>query len=155
MISYGSEFIQRFDAELQFWQFLRGLHFDDLIVELIQNGGDAVVLRPARQVGQLPDRGLRDLSGTRGYGSGEPASPSVPGLGLAEQPCGTAKTDRGAGGHALPHQATTGPQDAGRAGGGGLAEGAFGDLRRGLQLQLLLLRRCDRPGQSHSKLTGP
>ena len=33
---YVSEFVQRFDAEPQFWQFLRGLLSDDLIVELIQ-----------------------------------------------------------------------------------------------------------------------
>ena len=38
---YVSEFVQRFDAEPQFWQFLRGLHSDDLIVELIQNDLDA------------------------------------------------------------------------------------------------------------------
>ena len=41
MTSYESEFIQRFDAEPQFWQFLRGLRPDDLIVELIQNDLDA------------------------------------------------------------------------------------------------------------------
>ena len=35
------EFVQRFDAEPQFWQFLSGLHADDLIVELIQNDLDA------------------------------------------------------------------------------------------------------------------
>ncbi|MCY3912591.1 MAG: hypothetical protein OXG43_05005 [Chloroflexi bacterium] len=38
---YGSEYVQRFDAEPQFWQFLRGLRSDDLIVELIQNDLDA------------------------------------------------------------------------------------------------------------------
>ena len=35
------EFVQRFDAEPQFWQFLKGLRSDDLIVELIQNDLDA------------------------------------------------------------------------------------------------------------------
>ena len=34
-------FVQRFDAEPQFWQFLKGLRPDDLIVELIQNDLDA------------------------------------------------------------------------------------------------------------------
>ena len=38
---YVSEFVQRFDAEPQFWQFLRGLRSDDLIIELIQNDLDA------------------------------------------------------------------------------------------------------------------
>ena len=38
---YVSEYVQRFDAEPQFWQFLRGLRSDDLIVELIQNDLDA------------------------------------------------------------------------------------------------------------------
>ena len=37
----ASDFVQRFDAEPQFWQFLRGLRSDDLIVELIQNDLDA------------------------------------------------------------------------------------------------------------------
>ena len=37
----GPGYVQRFDAEPQFWQFLRGLHYDDLIVELIQNDLDA------------------------------------------------------------------------------------------------------------------
>ena len=40
-MSYDSHFVQRFDAEPQFWQFLRGLRSDDLIVELIQNDLDA------------------------------------------------------------------------------------------------------------------
>ena len=39
------EFIQRFDAEPQFWQFLRGLRSDDLLVELIQNDLDANATR--------------------------------------------------------------------------------------------------------------
>ena len=34
-------FVQRFDDEPRFWQFLRGLRSDDLIVELIQNDLDA------------------------------------------------------------------------------------------------------------------
>ena len=38
---YEPEYIQRFDVEPQFWQFLRGLRSDDLIVELIQNDLDA------------------------------------------------------------------------------------------------------------------
>ena len=41
MTSHSAEFIQKFDAEPQFWQFLRGLRPDDLIVELIQNDLDA------------------------------------------------------------------------------------------------------------------
>lgn len=40
-MSYDEGFVQRFDAEPQFWQFLRGLRSDDLIVELIQNDLDA------------------------------------------------------------------------------------------------------------------
>ena len=34
-------FVQKFDAVPQFWQFLSGLRFDDLIVELVQNDLDA------------------------------------------------------------------------------------------------------------------
>ena len=34
-------YVQRFDREPQFWQFLKGLRSDDLIVELIQNDLDA------------------------------------------------------------------------------------------------------------------
>ena len=37
----SSEYVQRFDAEPQFWQFLKGLRSNDLIVELIQNDLDA------------------------------------------------------------------------------------------------------------------
>ena len=62
-------------------------------------------------------------------GPGGAAAVSVPGLGLGVQPCGAAPTDRGAGGHALPHQAAAGPGDAGRPGGRGLAAAALGDLR--------------------------
>ena len=48
--------------------------------------------------------------------------------------CGAAATLRGAGGgRGLPHQAATGPGDADRAGGRGLAAGALGGLRRGLR----------------------
>ena len=36
-----NRFVQQFDAEPQFWQFLKGLRSDDLIVELIQNDLDA------------------------------------------------------------------------------------------------------------------
>ena len=34
-------YVQRFDSVPQFWQFLKGLRPDDLIVELIQNDLDA------------------------------------------------------------------------------------------------------------------
>ena len=34
-------YVQRFDREPQFWQFLKGLRSDDLIVERIQNDLDA------------------------------------------------------------------------------------------------------------------
>ena len=36
-----SHYVQRFDSVPQFWQFLKGLRADDLIVELIQNDLDA------------------------------------------------------------------------------------------------------------------
>ena len=36
-----ANYVQKFDAVPQFWQFLRGLRHDDLIVELIQNDLDA------------------------------------------------------------------------------------------------------------------
>ena len=36
-----ADFVQKFDAVPQFWQFLGGLRFDDLIIELIQNELDA------------------------------------------------------------------------------------------------------------------
>ena len=36
-----TQFIQQFDVVPQFWQFLQGLRFEDLIVELIQNDLDA------------------------------------------------------------------------------------------------------------------
>ena len=48
------EFIQQFDAEPQFWQFLKGLHSDDLIVELIQNDLDAKASRTS--ITFTPDR---------------------------------------------------------------------------------------------------
>ena len=47
-------FVQRFDAEPQFWQFLSGLHADDLIVELIQNDLDANASRTS--IAFTPDR---------------------------------------------------------------------------------------------------
>lgn len=48
------EYVQRFDAEPQFWQFLSGLHADDLIVELIQNDLDANASRTS--ITFTPDR---------------------------------------------------------------------------------------------------
>ena len=48
------EFVQRFDAEPQFWQFLSGLHADDLMVELIQNDLDANASRTS--IAFTPDR---------------------------------------------------------------------------------------------------
>ena len=36
-----SSYVQKFDSVPQFWQFLKGLRTDDLIVELIQNDLDA------------------------------------------------------------------------------------------------------------------
>ena len=48
------EFVQRFDAEPQFWQFLSGLHADDLLVELIQNDLDANASRTS--IAFAPDR---------------------------------------------------------------------------------------------------
>ena len=36
-----SNYVQKFDSVPQFWQFLKGLRTDDLIVELIQNDLDA------------------------------------------------------------------------------------------------------------------
>ena len=79
MISYVSEFVQRFDAEPQFWQFLRGLHFDDLIVELIQNDLDAnasctsIAFTPDQLICQgdgepVSDDGWRRLSFVLGAG---------------------------------------------------------------------------------------
>jgi hypothetical protein len=35
------EFITRFDAEPEFWQFLSGLKFQDVVTELVQNELDA------------------------------------------------------------------------------------------------------------------
>lgn len=51
---HAPEFVQRFDAEPQFWQFLSGLHADDLIVELIQNDLDAKASRTS--IAFTPDR---------------------------------------------------------------------------------------------------
>lgn len=54
----NSTYVQRFDAVPQFWQFLRGLRFEDLIIELIQNDLDAnathttIAFRPDRLVCQ-------------------------------------------------------------------------------------------------------
>ena len=72
-------FVQQFDAVPQFWQFLRGLRLDDLIVELIQNDLDAnashtsVVFYPDRLVCQgdgesVEDDGWRRLSFVMGAG---------------------------------------------------------------------------------------
>ena len=41
----GPGYVQRFDDEPRFWQFLKGLRSDDLIVELIQNDLDAKASR--------------------------------------------------------------------------------------------------------------
>ena len=73
------EFVQRFDAVPQFWQFLRGLRFDDLIVELIQNELDAnashtsITFTPDRLVCQgdgepVSEDGWRRLSFVMGAG---------------------------------------------------------------------------------------
>jgi len=35
------EFITQYDAEPEFWQFLNGLNYEDIITELIQNDLDA------------------------------------------------------------------------------------------------------------------
>ena len=51
---YVPEYVQQFDAEPQFWQFLSGLHADDLIVELIQNDLDANASRTS--IAFTPDR---------------------------------------------------------------------------------------------------
>ena len=47
-------YVQKFDHEPQFWQFLRGLDFNDLIIELIQNDLDANATRTS--ISFLPDR---------------------------------------------------------------------------------------------------
>ena len=44
-------FVQQFDSVPQFWQFIRGLRFDDLLVELIQNELDAKIVKGAENVG--------------------------------------------------------------------------------------------------------
>lgn len=76
---HDPEFIQRFDAEPQFWQFLRGLHSHDLIVELIQNDLDAkashtsITFTPDRLICQgdgepVSEDGWRRLSFVMGAG---------------------------------------------------------------------------------------
>ena len=45
-------FVQKFDAVPQFWQFLSGLRFDDLIVELVQNDLDAGASRTSIWLGK-------------------------------------------------------------------------------------------------------
>ena len=47
-------FVQQFDHEPQFWQFLSSLEFDDLIIELIQNDLDANAKHTS--ITFLPDR---------------------------------------------------------------------------------------------------
>ena len=47
-------YVQQFDHEPQFWQFLSGLEFDDLIIELIQNDLDANATNTS--ITFLPDR---------------------------------------------------------------------------------------------------
>ena len=61
----GPGYVQRFDAEPQFWQFLKGLRSDDLIVELIQNDLDAKASRTS--ITFTPDRLICQ-------GDGEPVS---------------------------------------------------------------------------------
>ena len=93
----------------------------------------------------LPGRLLRGLPRVRSRSLSGTAPLPKPGLGLGCEPYGTA-ANRGADGHALPHQVATGPGDADRLGGRGLAAGALGDLRRRLRLQLRFPGRCGRPG---------
>ena len=72
-------FVQRFDAEPQFWQFLKGLRSDDLLVELVQNDLDAnasrtfITFTPDRLVCQgdgepVSEDGWRRLSYVMGSG---------------------------------------------------------------------------------------
>ena len=49
-----SRFVQQFDSVPQFWQFIRGLRVDDLLVELIQNELDANATRTS--IAFMPDR---------------------------------------------------------------------------------------------------
>ena len=58
-------FVQQFDSVPQFWQFIRGLRFDDLLVELIQNELDANASRTS--ITFTPDRLICQ-------GDGEPVS---------------------------------------------------------------------------------
>ena len=58
-------FVQQFDSVPQFWQFVRGLRFDDLLVELIQNELDANASRTS--ITFTPDRLICQ-------GDGEPVS---------------------------------------------------------------------------------
>lgn len=58
-------FVQQFDSVPQFWQFIRGLRFDDLLVELIQNELDANASRTS--IAFTPDRLICQ-------GDGEPVS---------------------------------------------------------------------------------
>ena len=73
------QFVQKFDVVPQFWQFLKGLSPDDLIIELIQNELDAnatrtqIVFHPDRLVcrgdGELvAEDGWRRLSYVMGAG---------------------------------------------------------------------------------------
>ena len=58
-------FVQQFDAEPQFWQFLKGLDLDDLIIELVQNELDASASHTS--ITFYPDRLVCE-------GDGEPVS---------------------------------------------------------------------------------
>ena len=49
-----TRFVQQFDSVPQFWQFVRGLRFEDLLVELIQNELDANASRTS--ISFMPDR---------------------------------------------------------------------------------------------------
>ena len=49
-----NRFVQQFDSVPQFWQFVRGLRFEDLLVELIQNELDANASHTS--ISFMPDR---------------------------------------------------------------------------------------------------
>ena len=49
-----TRFVQQFDSVPQFWQFIRGLRFEDLLVELIQNELDANA--SSTSISFMPDR---------------------------------------------------------------------------------------------------
>ena len=66
MTNSSSSYKQRFDVEPQFWQFLRGLNIDDLLIELIQNDLDAGASRTL--ISFTSDRLICT-------GDGEPVSP--------------------------------------------------------------------------------